>query len=107
MSVCLSPSSLDYDDISWSRSVSLREVADTHTYRCRSKPQPSFASVSVALPVLGQLLGSGDNEVLQDACWALSYLSDGTAILHDAALRVFVLFLLDVFHRWLKLSERR
>ena len=34
--------------------------------------------VSPALPALAQLVHSNDEEVLTDACWALSYLSDGT-----------------------------
>jgi len=34
--------------------------------------------VRAALPALERLVFSNDEEVLTDACWALSYLSDGT-----------------------------
>uniref|UniRef100_A0A673KBP8 Importin subunit alpha n=1 Tax=Sinocyclocheilus rhinocerous TaxID=307959 RepID=A0A673KBP8_9TELE len=45
---------------------------------CRGKnPPPDFAKVSPCLSVLSRLLFSSDPDVLADACWALSYLSDG------------------------------
>ena len=44
---------------------------------CRAKPRPRFATLAPALPVLAQLIHSPDSEVVTDACWALSYLSDG------------------------------
>jgi len=43
---------------------------------CRGKPQPDFNVVRHALPCLNYLLGSTDEEVLTDACWAISYLTD-------------------------------
>ncbi|KAG8142985.1 hypothetical protein E2320_000284 [Naja naja] len=46
---------------------------------CRGKyPPPEFEKVSSCLPVLSRLLFSSDSDLLADACWALSYLSDGT-----------------------------
>ncbi|CAH2039092.1 unnamed protein product [Thlaspi arvense] len=44
---------------------------------CRGKPQPAVDKTKPALPILERLLHSTDEEVLVDACWALSYLSDG------------------------------
>jgi HEAT repeat protein len=44
---------------------------------CRGKPPPPLEWVSPALITLNQLIYSSDVEVLTDACWALSYLSDG------------------------------
>ncbi|GJS72906.1 importin subunit alpha-2-like protein, partial [Tanacetum coccineum] len=43
---------------------------------CRGKPEPSFDQTSLAVKALQQLIRSNDEEVLKDACWALSYLSD-------------------------------
>jgi len=46
---------------------------------CRGKnPQPDWETISQCLPVLAKLIYAQDPEVLTDACWALSYLSDGS-----------------------------
>ncbi|KAM3141605.1 hypothetical protein pb186bvf_006210 [Paramecium bursaria] len=45
---------------------------------CRGKPIPEFRYVKNALPVFCRIIiDETDIEVLTDACWALSYLSDG------------------------------
>jgi importin subunit alpha-1 len=73
----------------------LRNATWTLSNFCRGKtPQPDWTTVSLnqfpvttiylhvqqilpALPVLAKLVYSLDDEVLIDACWAISYLSDG------------------------------
>ena len=47
---------------------------------CRGKPPPAFHTVQAALPAFAQLLFMQDSEVLVDACWGLSYLSDGCTV---------------------------
>lgn len=45
---------------------------------CRGKnPAPAYAKVAPALPVMCRLLYLDDHEILADACWCVSYLSDG------------------------------
>merc|ERR1719284_137269 len=55
----------------------MRNATWTLSNLCRGKPPPHFEWVSPALSTLAQLIYSSDVEVLTDACWALSYLSDG------------------------------
>lgn len=82
------------------KTTMLRNCTWTLSNFCRGKPQPQFELVSAdvcccigcsrrsrpvprscvqvanALPTLAQLIFSKDDEILTDACWALSYLSD-------------------------------
>lgn len=44
---------------------------------CRGKPQPNFDTVRIAIPLVYTLLSSQDLEIVVDACWTASYLSDG------------------------------
>jgi len=45
---------------------------------CRGKPAPSWEYVKDALPYIIRIIGSQVKiEILSDACWALSYMSDG------------------------------
>ncbi|MCO5586153.1 hypothetical protein L7F22_040092 [Adiantum nelumboides] len=55
----------------------IRNATWTLSNLCRGKPPPPFETTRVALPVLARLIQSGDDDVINDACWALSYLSDG------------------------------
>ncbi|KAK8209864.1 armadillo-type protein [Phyllosticta capitalensis] len=57
----------------------LRNATWTLSNFCRGKtPQPDWQTIAPALPVLAKLIYSLDDEVLIDACWAISYLSDGS-----------------------------
>ncbi|EJD55168.1 ARM repeat-containing protein [Auricularia subglabra TFB-10046 SS5] len=57
----------------------LRNATWTLSNFCRGKqPQPDWDLISPALGALTKLIYSLDDEVLIDACWAISYLSDGS-----------------------------
>ncbi|EFA77535.1 putative importin subunit alpha C [Heterostelium album PN500] len=46
---------------------------------CRGKPKPSLALVGEALPVIANIIATEvDREMMVDALWAMSYLSDAT-----------------------------
>lgn len=45
---------------------------------CRGKPQPKFEQISAVLPMLAKLIMMDDVEIITDATWALSYISDDT-----------------------------
>jgi importin subunit alpha-1 len=60
-----------------SRLTTIRNVTWTISNLCRGKPSPDFEVVRPALNLLARLLFSQDIETVTDACWALSYISDG------------------------------
>ena len=45
---------------------------------CRGKPQPKLEQIQHVLPMLAKLIMMEDVEVITDATWALSYISDDT-----------------------------
>jgi importin subunit alpha-6/7 len=55
----------------------LRNVTWSLSNLCRGKPKPALKAIAPAFPALRHLLTIADEEVVTDACWALSYVSDG------------------------------
>lgn len=57
----------------------LRNVTWTISNLCRNKkPSPPTEVITGCLPALKELMNSTDTEIQADACWALSYLTDGS-----------------------------
>jgi importin subunit alpha-1 len=69
-----------------SRLSTIRNCTWTLSNLCRGKPSPPFEQIRHALPLLSRLLYSQDMETVTDACWALSYMSDGPNERIDAVL---------------------
>ncbi|TYI19190.1 hypothetical protein ES332_A07G147600v1 [Gossypium tomentosum] len=67
-----------YCDLARGHASMLRNATWSLSNFCRGKPRASFELTKLALPTLERLIHLNDEEVLTDACWALSYLSDGT-----------------------------
>jgi len=58
--------------------LALRNATWALSNLCRGEPKPDFGILQASLPLLEHLiLSSSDQNILTDACWALSYLSDG------------------------------
>jgi hypothetical protein len=69
----------------------IRNATWTLSNMCRGKPQPPLQWVVPALGTLTQLIHSTDVDALTDACWALTYLSDGSEEHINAVLAANVL----------------
>ena len=61
-----------------SRASMLRNATWALSNLCRGKPQPDFNVIRPLIPCFAHLINSDDDEVVTDACWALSYMSDGS-----------------------------
>jgi len=62
--------------VSQAQTTLLRNSTWTLSNFCRGKPCPEWKYVQLAIKALSIMLTCQDVEILQDACWAFSYLSD-------------------------------
>jgi len=68
----------------------LRNATWTLSNFCRGKPQSALESIRPVLPALAKLVQCSDHEVVSDASWALSYVSDGANDRIDAVCKTGV-----------------
>ena len=65
------------NDVENMKLSTIRNITWSISNLCRGKPAPDFEVVKTAIPTLAKLINHADKEVVTDAAWALSYLTEG------------------------------